>query len=141
MNLATASLLLSTAFVTACVSYPVYKTLQPSARITVLDKQGNALSQAEATLISSSYPYGFEKRRETIDTDSSGTAEFEVKREWGTESLMIHGVEVFFWNWCARKDGYITYFTAHKSQDTFQKSLVIRLEPGESKPCPKNVFD
>jgi hypothetical protein len=140
MNLATASVLLTTAFVTACVPFPVYKTLQPSARITVLDEQGNALSKAEATLISSSYPYGFEKRRETRETDSSGTAEFEVKREWRTETLMIHGVEVFFWNWCARKDGYVTYFTNHKSQEKFQDNLLVRLEPGESKPCPKNEF-
>lgn len=129
--------LLAAAILSACVPFPVYKTLQPSARIVVLGERSQPIANAEAILVSNAYPYGLEKRREVKLTKADGTAVFEPLREWRTESLMIHGAEVFFWNWCVRKEGYVTYFTQYGSAAKFQDDLVVPLELGASMPCPK----
>lgn len=120
-----------------CVPYPVYKTLQPTAQVTVLDKADQPLPESQVMLMSNAYPYGFEKSRETMETADDGIATFASVREWRAESLMIHGAEVFFWNWCIRKEGYVTYLTTSRSAQDFQRNLVVRLERGESTPCPK----
>jgi len=129
--------ILASMTVTACVPYPVYKTLQPSARVTVEDQNGQVLPNAEVLLVSSAYPYGFEQSREARTSDSHGVAEFKAVREWRTEALVIHGSQVFFWNWCVRKDGYETYLTANRSAADFNDNAVIRLRPGKSEMCPK----
>lgn len=138
MHVAVSAMLLATVLVSACVPYPIYKTLQPSAQVTVLNQAGLPLSNAEATLISNAYPYGWEKSRLTKETRADGTAAFDSAREWRAEVLMIHGAEVFFWNWCIRKEGYVTHVTANGSSRAFQDDLVVRLEPGASTPCPKS---
>jgi hypothetical protein len=46
------------------------------------------------------YPHGGEKGRETKETLADGSATFEAVREWRVETLMIHGAEEYFWNWC-----------------------------------------
>ena len=120
-----------------CVPYPIYKTLQPSASATVLDKANRPLPEAEVTLISYAYPYGFERRRESKKTSSDGTASFASLRDWRVESLTIHGAEVYFWNWCVRKEGYTTFLTKDRSSEEFQSSLIVHLESGVSSPCPK----
>jgi hypothetical protein len=48
------------------------------------------------------YPHGGEKGRETKETLADGSATFEAVREWRVETLMIHGAEEYFWNWCVR---------------------------------------
>lgn len=138
MNIAASTIFLAIAFVSACVPYPIYKTLQPSAQVTVLSQASQPLPTAEATLVSNAYPYGWEKHRETKETLADGTATFDSMREWRAEVLMIHGAEVFFWNWCVRKEGYVTYLTANRSAEDFRDNLVVRLEPGKSAPCPKS---
>ena len=138
MQVAVSAILFATVLVSACVPYPIYKTLQPSAQVTVLNQAGQPLSGAEATLISNAYPYGWEKGRLTQATRTDGKAVFDSAREWRAEVLMIHGAEVFFWNWCIRKDGYVTHATASGSSGEFQDDLVVRLEPGASTPCPKS---
>jgi hypothetical protein len=121
----------------ACVPYPIYKTLRPTAKATVLDQTNRPIPGAEVTLISSSYPYGFVKDRVVQKTGSDGVARFSGGREWRVEAVMIHGAEVFFWNWCVRKDGNITYSTSHRSAELFDRDLLVWLRPGASRPCPK----
>ena len=128
--LATAALLVG------CVPYPIYKTLQPPARVTVLDAASQPIGRARVTLISNSYPYGREKSRETKETDRDGVVSFESRSEWCTEVCFIHGAEVYFWNWCIEKPGFVTYITANRSASAFAPESVIRLVAGESKPCP-----
>lgn len=118
-----------------CVPYPVYKTLQPAAKATVLDGAGKPMAGAEVTLIANASPYGFEKSRVIRRTDSDGVAQFAAVRELRIESLMIHGVTVFVWSWCVRKPGYLTYRTAHGDARKFERNLVVRLRPGRSAPC------
>jgi len=120
-----------------CVPYPIYKTLQPSASATVLDQMNQPLFQAEVMLISYAYPYGFEKNREMKETINDGTTSFTSSRQWRMESLMIHGSEVYFWNWCVRKEGYRTYLTTYRSSQDFQSNIIVHLEQGISSPCPK----
>lgn len=130
-------LLLLTPFVlTACVPYPVYKTLQPYARMTVLGGDGQPVSGAEVVLIASTYPYGFERSRSTVTTDADGVASFASQREWRVESTMLHGAQVFFWNWCVRTPGYRTESTSHNDAAQFESNPVVRLRAGESTPCP-----
>jgi hypothetical protein len=122
-----------------CVPYPVNKTLQPAAQVTVRDRMNQPLAAADVTLIASAYPYGFEKNRVTKTTTVDGTAAFDSIREWRTEALMLHGAEEYFWNWCVRKTGYGTYLTTHRTARDFQSKLAIQLVQGESTPCPQTA--
>jgi hypothetical protein len=120
-----------------CVPFPVHKTLQPAAKLTVLDSSGLPMENAEVQLVSNAHPYGWEKRREVQRTDAGGEARFDSRREWRAESLMIHGWEEYFWNWCVRAEGHATFFTANTSGRQFEENLVVQLMLGESSPCPK----
>ena len=136
-NVARLTVALAVISLCGCVPYPVNKTLQPSAQVTVRDRLNQPLPAAEVTLISSAYPYGFEKSRQTKNTTVDGTAAFELVREWRAETLMIHGAEEYFCNWCVRKPGYVTYLTTHRSAQDFQRNLTVHLDQGDSAPCPK----
>lgn len=127
------SLAAATLVTTAC--YPVYKTLQEEARIRVVDERGEAIAGAEVHLITSSYPYGSERHRETKATDADGVAAFAKNSEWRVESLMIHGAEIFFWNWCVRLEGHRTVATFHRSADELETDMEIVLRPGRPSVC------
>lgn len=122
-----------------CVPYPVYKTLQPAAKATIRDDEGKPVPGASVTLVASAHPYGREKSRETQVTAGDGVAAFPLRREWRTEVLAVHGWEEYFWNWCARKEGFETFSTAHTSASAFTAEPVIVLKAGLSKPCPQGV--
>ncbi|WP_225540807.1 carboxypeptidase-like regulatory domain-containing protein [Xanthomonas sp. XNM01] len=122
-----------------CVPYPVYKTLQPEAQVTVLAPSGQPIAGAEVQLIASAYPYGRERSRETATTGTDGRAWFPARREWRTEALALHGAEVYFWNWCIRAPGYRTRETTHGSAAEFEGTLVARMDTGESTPCQAAV--
>jgi hypothetical protein len=118
-----------------CVPYPIYKTLQPELEITVINDQTEPIHGAKVILISSSHPYGWEKNRETKTTDRMGVATFQKRSEWRVESLMIHGGEIFFWNWCVDKEGFVTYETQNTNSGIPKSKILIELEPGISKEC------
>jgi hypothetical protein len=124
--------LLAPLLLSGCVPYPVYKTLQPSAKVTVRGQDGQPVPNAEATLIANAHPSRFEKRRETRMTLADGSATFDAVRELRIEVTALHGWEEFYWRWCIRKDGYATYL------GPFQADLMVRLEAGPSLPCPLN---
>src|SRR5437016_2693047 len=50
-------ILVLTAGLPACVPFPVYKTLQPAAKITVLDDRRAPVEAATVMLMAGSYPY------------------------------------------------------------------------------------
>jgi hypothetical protein len=84
-----------------CVPVPVYKTLQPTASIRVINENGDPIPKAEVALIANTYPYRSEKGRSLQSTDESGIATFTKNSKWRIEyPLVIHGQESFFWNWC-----------------------------------------
>ncbi|WP_155826495.1 carboxypeptidase regulatory-like domain-containing protein [Vreelandella zhanjiangensis] len=120
-----------------CVVYPINKTLQPNAEILVTDVEGKPIQDAWVTLISSSYPYGREQMRRGDKTSYRGEARFPNIKEWRTESLMIHGSNVFFWNWCVVKAGFETHTTMWSSGQDFQPQYGVTLTAGESTPCPE----
>jgi hypothetical protein len=132
-------LLLSTLILTlisGCVPFPTYKTLQPSTTAKVTDRDGEPIDDAKVELIISSYPYGSERFRVIRRTNPVGEAEFTKINEWRIEMpLMLHGVEVFFWNLCVSKSGYATLQTYYTGSDEFQKEPVLVLYPGESTQC------
>ena len=136
MRPAIAAVIPAAFLVSACVPYPIYKTLQPEAGITVLDAADQPIAGAEVTLVSKAYPYGWERGRATKTTGANGVASFEAIREWRTEVLMIHGSEAFFWNWCIRKAGFATYVTYNRSASEFQRAGSVRLTPGVESGCP-----
>ncbi len=124
-----------TATLSGCIPYPVYKTLQPDATITVLDEASQPVADARVVLIAAAYPYGFDRFRAEKRTAADGRAQFDARHEWRMEVLAIHGSEVFFWNWCVEKPGYGTYATHDGGADKFDNNLVIKLSPGESRSC------
>ncbi|MBE0399894.1 carboxypeptidase regulatory-like domain-containing protein [Halomonas sp. FME1] len=126
-----------TLLLSGCVVYPINKTLQPEAEVLVTDGEGKPIQNAWVYLISSSYPYGFEQSRMMDKTSYRGEASFPKIKEWRAESLMIHGSEVFFWNWCVVKVGFETHTTMWNSGNDFQTQYEVILNPGESTPCPE----
>ncbi|WMD21753.1 carboxypeptidase regulatory-like domain-containing protein [Achromobacter seleniivolatilans] len=118
-----------------CVPYPVYKTLQPSARVTVLDTESQPIPNARVVLISSAYPYGQERSRQEMQSAQNGVATFPSQSEWRIEALMIHGSEQFFWNWCIEKAGFETYKTLNRTASQFDDKLIVELRAGESLSC------
>lgn len=130
-------IIIFTIFCSGCVVYPINKILQPKAEILVIEEEGKPVGDAWVYLISNSYPYGSEKRRMRDKTNSNGEAHFPKIKEWRTEALMIHGSEVFFWNWCVIKEGYKTHVTNWSSGKDFSKKYKIKLNSGVSYPCPE----
>ncbi|RUR34439.1 carboxypeptidase regulatory-like domain-containing protein [Vreelandella nanhaiensis] len=130
-------ILTMTLLLSGCVIYPINKTLQPDAEILVTDVEGNPIQDAWVYLISSSYPYGFEQTRRVDKTSYRGEASFPEMKEWRTESLMIQGSNVFFWNWCVVKAGFETHSTVWSSGQDFQPQYNVILTPGKSTPCPE----
>lgn len=122
----------------ACV--PVYKTLQPSAEVQVIDEQGQALNDAQVTLISSAYPYGREQFRTEATTRGDGSATFYKVKDFRVEVMMLHGSQEFFWNWCVTKPGYQTFLTQYRNGDLFSSPLQVKLAPGESTACPVSPY-
>ncbi len=118
---------------TSC--YPIHKQLQPNAIATVLEANKTPIEGAEVALIASAYPYGWARSRQVLPTDTFGAARFEERREWRWEALMIHGAEIFFWNWCVVKPGFATFRTSWRNEADFVSELKVVLEPGDSTPC------
>ncbi|MEZ5702681.1 MAG: carboxypeptidase regulatory-like domain-containing protein [Burkholderiaceae bacterium] len=123
------------AMLAGCIPYPVYKTLQPSARVRVLDAAGRPLSGAQVVLVASAFPYGGERHRSSARTGVDGRTTFEAEREWRVEWLVLHGAETYFWNWCVHKQGYQTFATHLRSAKLFQDTLEVRLQEGAAVPC------
>jgi hypothetical protein len=132
-------LLVVAGFASGCVPYPVYKTLQPAAKVTVQDDRGKPVPGAAVTLVASAHPYGREKSRETKETTADGVAAFQPRREWKTEVLAMHGWEEYFWNWCVQKEGYETFSTINRGAPEFQIEPIVVLKAGQSRPCPQGI--
>ena len=130
------ALLLPALMLTACVPYPTYKTLAPEASVLVVDSARKPIAGVEATLVSTSYPHRVVRHRAVKETGADGVAVFSSQREWRVETLMIHGAQEFFWNWCVRKDGYTTFATVYNGAASFNSDLTVQLLPGPSQPCP-----
>ena len=113
-----------------CVPYPVYKTLQPELEITVVDDQNEPIQGAIVALISSSSPYGWEKGREVQTTDRKGVVKFLKRSEWRIEALMLHGVEIFYWKWCIKMKGFVTYEVQGIGSKIPRSKILIDLEAG-----------
>lgn len=117
--------------------YPIHKTLQPRATATVVDAVTHApIVNAPVVLISGAYPYGSERSRDVVATDSHGVAAFQGRHEWRWETLMIHGYEIYFWNWCVEWPGYETVLTGWRNSDDFVADYRVDLKAGVSTPCP-----
>jgi len=119
-----------------CIPYPIHKQLRPATRVHVVTETGDPLVGARVLLLANTYPYGREHHREAATTDATGTAVFPERREWRTESLMIHGWQEFFWNLCVSMPGRATHLTAHRSATGFASDTTVVLVPGASTTCP-----
>lgn len=120
---------------TGCMSYPVHKITQPQSQVIVQDEGGGPIEGATVTLLTQFNPHPIEPTRQIKTTDATGTAAFPEVREWQFESLMIHGMRFYFWNWCVQKPGFKTYVTG--GRDTkFEEKTEIKLVKGTSSACP-----
>lgn len=119
--------------------FPVYKLQQPDAKMTVLDGLGKPVHGAKVTLIASSVPHGRERGRSEVTTDSNGMAEFQSIRAWRIESLMIHGIEYYYWNWCVEKEGFKTEVTRDRRAEKFNDSPTVILSGGGGQDCSSEI--
>ena len=120
--------------------YPVYKTLQPKSYILVLGESGVPVQGATVVLVANAYPYGNEKTRMEVVTNYRGEARFPSAKEWRVEFMVMHGMEVYYWNWCVSKEGYETYITHDGSAKEFDRRLTIKLRKGTAAKCPAQHF-
>ena len=122
---------------TACVPYPVYKTLQPSAVVQVVDDGGHPITDAEVHLVTHSFfQHDHPKNRSSKKTASNGVAEFDSQHEWRTEFMALHGAEHLYWSLCVQSNGFKTY--RNSEIKTNKMDVKIKLSIGESTPCIKN---
>jgi hypothetical protein len=121
------------AVLTAC--YPIHKTTREELRLRVLGAQSDTVPGAIVVLKATTYPYGRERTRDTLHTDSRGMAHFAQVKDWRMETLMIHGADVYFWNWCVSAPGYQTQETRWTSGERWVRDTVVRLVPGATHPC------
>ncbi|MFL0810051.1 MAG: carboxypeptidase-like regulatory domain-containing protein [Agarilytica sp.] len=120
--------------------YPVYKTLQPKSNILVVDESGAPLQGATVVLVSNAYPYGNEKTRMEVVTNYKGEARFPSSKEWRMEVMIMHGMEVYYWNWCVTKEGYTTYVTHDGNSKDFDRKPVVKLSKGATTKCPAKLY-
>ncbi len=120
--------------------YPVYKTLQPRSHILVVDESGEPIQGAVVVLVANAYPYGHEKTRMEVVTNYKGEARFPSSKEWRVEVMVMHGMEVYYWNWCVTKDGYETYITHNGNSKDFNRKPTVTLKEGNAKKCPVQSF-
>ncbi|MGO3384199.1 hypothetical protein [Acinetobacter guillouiae] len=88
--------------------YPIYKTQKPQVTVTVVNEQGVAISDVKVVLVTAVHPAKIDDQYDEKFTNKLGIVNFEKQAQWKVESLMIHGVQVYDWNLCLAKDGYIT---------------------------------
>lgn len=113
---------------TAC-PYPVYKTLQPSAKIVVVDAEQQPVASANVVLITRVHPTP-DRLYDAKLTNAQGVAQFLAKREVQVETTFLHGALEYQWRWCIEKQGYQTVNLSHVDTD-----IVVTMAEGESKPC------
>lgn len=116
------------------IPYPIYKTLQPEARVLVLDQNERPIAGAQVTLIARANPTPFEQSRETKFSDSQGVARFARRQKWKTEVIFLHGSLDYYWNWCITHKDYAS-FESGRGGEKFEPNLTVRLQPGTSTPC------
>lgn len=123
------------ALLAGCVPYPIHKTLQPAARLQVLDGRGQPLADAEVMLITSNRFSRDEFVRQRGRSDAQGWAGFARMAEWRIETSMLHGSADYLWSWCVQRPGFLTWQSLPEDE-RFNREQSVRLLPGASRPCP-----
>ncbi|MFW1853116.1 hypothetical protein ACG9XR_21445 [Acinetobacter guillouiae] len=76
--------------------------------VTVLNEQGVAIPDVKVVLVTAVHPAKIDDQYDEKFTNKLGIVNFKKRAEWKVESLMIHGGQVYDWNVCLAKDGYLT---------------------------------
>ena len=119
-----------------CVPYPAYKLVQPEASATVLDEAHRPVLDARVVLVTQAVLGRRDERsRSEQRTDENGKASFEARHEWQAESLMMHGRQFYYWNWCVEKPGYATFSTSYNNAESFNAYPEVSLKKGASLSC------
>ena len=119
-----------------CVPYPAYKLVQPEASVTVLDEVHRPVLDARVVLVTQAVPGRRDERsRSELRADENGKASFEARHEWQAESLMMHGRQFYYWNWCVEKPGYETFSTSYGNAESFDAYPEVSLKKGASLSC------
>jgi len=121
-----------TSLASACVPYPVYKTLQPEVDAKVVDAAGAPVAQARVTLVARAHPALGVLSAPVAVADAQGAVHFDAMREWRVEVMALHGALDYYWSLCAAAPGYRTI------EVPVQEGGVQRLtlKPGIPVECP-----
>ncbi|MCG7220251.1 hypothetical protein [Acinetobacter sp. AG3] len=109
---------------TSC--YPIYKTQKPQVTVTVVNEQGVAIPDVKVVLVTAVHPAKIDDQYDEKFTNKLGIVNFEKRAEWKVESLMIHGMQVYDWNVCLAKDGYLTQEFIKIASDSKIKIILLK---------------
>ena len=121
-----------TSLASACVPYPVYKTLQPEVDAKVVDAAGAPVAQARVTLVVRAHPAPGVLSAPVAVADAQGAVHFDAVREWRVEVMALHGALDYYWSLCAAAPGYRTIEVP--VQDGGVQRLTLK--PGIQVECP-----
>ncbi len=127
----TQSLLLLSIFMLLTACYPTYKTIQPAAKVQVLNQQHQPIEGAKVVLITRAHPTPINDHTIQL-TNAQGLAVFNGHHEMQTETIFLHGALDYYWSWCIEKAGFATYQSAGAE---FKSNLNVELLAGESTSC------
>lgn len=114
--------------------YPVYRTIQPTTKVEVLDTKGVAIHGAKVYLSTKEFDSSRVKV-EIVRSDEEGISEFEIIKKWGTDMLVMHGIKPEnSWSLCVERENYKTQIIQPKSKNDFAYQRVI-LHEGQAMNC------
>lgn len=122
----------------ACVPYPIYKTLQPEVDAQVIDARGAPVVQAQVTLVARARPAPGVLSAPVVASDANGRVHFDAVREWRTEVMALHGALDYYWSLCVAKAGYRTIEVPVDTDAGMQR---LSLKPGDAIDCPTVAHD
>jgi len=123
----------SAVLASACVPYPVYKTLQPEVDAKVVDAAGAPVAQARVTLVARAHPAPGVLSAPVAIADAQGTVHFDAVREFRVEVMALHGALDYYWSLCVAASGYRTIEVPVQDGGSVQR---LTVKPGASVECP-----
>jgi hypothetical protein len=122
------------ATISACVPYPVYKTLKPEANFLVLGANKKPVEGAKIVLNTRARPTPIDEF-DIQYTNAKGMTNFASKKELKVENTGQHGALDYFCSLCIEKTGFKTVQKEIENASELSGPQVINLVPGKSESC------
>jgi hypothetical protein len=134
MNVYRLLLIAALGLVTACLPYPVYKTLKPEANFLVVEANKKPLEGVKIVLNTRARPTAIDEF-DIQYTNAKGMTNFARKKELQVENTGMHGALDYFWVLCVEKTGFQTVQKQIENASDLSGPQVINLVSGKSEAC------